>query len=116
LAQYHGVVEAARRVHDEHLNVGSYHLFRLPEEVEHALHVLVPTKIEDDLICDAFKSKKNALESLKNLAGSNTMTGEGPVVVGKIEDLGSIKALQKTAVAYLMAFEENVKAYPYFMR
>ena len=29
LAQYHGVVEAARRLHDEHLSVGSFHLFRL---------------------------------------------------------------------------------------
>ena len=33
-AQYHGVTEAARLLHDEHLNVGSYHLFRFPEEVE----------------------------------------------------------------------------------
>lgn len=24
LAQYHGVLEAARRIHDEHLSVGSY--------------------------------------------------------------------------------------------
>ena len=38
LAQYHGVIEAARRLHDEHLSVGSYHLFRLPEEVEQDLH------------------------------------------------------------------------------
>src|SRR5690606_19463731 len=41
LAQYHGVLEAARRLHDEHLSVGSYHLFRLPEEVEQDLHAIV---------------------------------------------------------------------------
>jgi hypothetical protein len=34
LAQYHGVLEAARRLHDEHLSAGSYHVFRLPEEIE----------------------------------------------------------------------------------
>ena len=38
LAQYHGVVEAALRLHDEQVNVGTFHLFRLPEEVEQDLH------------------------------------------------------------------------------
>ena len=33
VAKYHGVAEAARLVHDESLSVGSYHLFRLPEEL-----------------------------------------------------------------------------------
>ena len=41
LAQYHGVLEAARLLHDEHLSVGSFHLFRLPEEIEQDLHNLV---------------------------------------------------------------------------
>jgi hypothetical protein len=36
--QYHGVQEAASRVHDEHIGIGRvYHLFRLPEHVEQAL-------------------------------------------------------------------------------
>lgn len=116
LAQYHGVVEAARRVHDEHLNVGSYHLFRLPEEIEHSLHVLVSNKLGDELMVNSFKSQKNALESLKSMADSNVITGEGPIIVGKIEDIGSIKGLQKTAGAYLTAFEQSVKVYPYFVR
>ena len=38
VAQYHGVQEAASRVHDEHIGIGRvYHLFRLPEHVEQAL-------------------------------------------------------------------------------
>ena len=41
VAQYHGVIEAARRLHDEHLSTGSYHLFRLPEELEQDLHAMV---------------------------------------------------------------------------
>ena len=49
LAQYHGVLEAARRLHDEHLSVGSYHLFRLPEEVEQDLHALVQTITGEEL-------------------------------------------------------------------
>src|SRR5690606_20401440 len=45
LAQYHGVLEAARRLHDDHLNVGSYHLFRLPEEIEQDLHAAVQSSL-----------------------------------------------------------------------
>lgn len=46
LAQYHGAVEAARRFHDENLSVGSFHIFRLQEEIEqdlpnHPLHRIV---------------------------------------------------------------------------
>ena len=38
LAQYHGVKEAARRVHDTHIGVGRvFHLFRLPESMEQAI-------------------------------------------------------------------------------
>ena len=38
LAQYHGVKEAARRLHDEHIGVGRmFHLFRLPETLEQSL-------------------------------------------------------------------------------
>jgi len=41
LAQYHGVLEAARRLHDEHLSVGSYHLFRVPRKSSRTFTPLV---------------------------------------------------------------------------
>lgn len=116
LAQYHGVLEAARRLHDEHLNIGSYHLFRLPEEVEHALYTLVSNNINDNPIFNSPDNKKNALEKLKDMAGNNKTVNEGPMVVGKIEDLESIQAVQKTAGAYLAALEQSIKVYPYFVR
>ena len=50
-AQYHGVKEAASRVHDEHIGVGKvYHLFRLPETVEQTLfgHLQDPGFIDSD--------------------------------------------------------------------
>jgi hypothetical protein len=50
LARYHGVLEAARRLHDEHLNVGVYDLFRLPEEVEQDLHSHVQRVELDEFI------------------------------------------------------------------
>jgi hypothetical protein len=39
LAQHHGVVPAASRAPDEHVGTGAaYHLFRLPEDLEHGIH------------------------------------------------------------------------------
>jgi len=42
LVQYHGVCEAATRVHDDHIGIGAevFHLFRLPERLERDLHEL----------------------------------------------------------------------------
>jgi len=61
LAQYHGVIEAARRLHDEHLNVGSYHLFRLPEEVEQDLHAMMKSSVGTDLSKQVPQDKDAAL-------------------------------------------------------
>jgi hypothetical protein len=69
LAQYHGVLEAAaRRLHDEHLSVGSYHLFRLPEEVEQDLHAMVQSRVGDELASKTPQSKEAAMDALKRLA------------------------------------------------
>jgi len=116
LAQYHGVVEAARRLHDEHLNVGSYNLFRLPEEIEHSLHILVSNNAQNNFTFHSLQSKANALEFLVSMAASHITTSEGPSLVSKIKDFDSTKALEKTAGTYITAFEQGVKVYPYFAR
>ncbi|NQV48955.1 MAG: BrxE family protein [Candidatus Marinimicrobia bacterium] len=37
-AQYHGICQAAKRVHDEHIGLGrNYHLYRLPDSIERSL-------------------------------------------------------------------------------
>lgn len=115
LAQYHGVLEAARRLHDEHLSVGSYHLFRLPEEVEQDLHALVQSSAGEDLAGQVPSSKEAALDSLKRLAGAQTPVGVGPTAVGNISDLDSADALTAIAGAYLSAFSQNAKTYPYLL-
>src|ERR1044071_7696845 len=49
LAQYNGVREAARLLHDEYVGVGNvFHLFRLPEEMEQDLHTLMQEKQKDE--------------------------------------------------------------------
>ncbi len=115
LAQYHGVLEAARRLHDEHLSVGSYHLFRLPEEVEQDLHNLVQRPEAHEFALKVIQSKDVALDSLKSLAGDNSVIGTGPTAIGKIGDLDSPNTVRSMAAAYLSAFSKDTKTYPYLV-
>lgn len=113
LAQYHGVLEAARRLHDEHLSVGSYHLFRLPEELEQDLHALLQTRLGEELACAAPLSQEAALDALKRMTTSDAESRVGPTVVGSIQDIDSLDILKTLAGAYLSAFTQNTKSYPY---
>lgn len=115
LAQYHGVLEAARRLHDEHLNVGCYHLFRLPEELEQDLHAFVQSGVGEELASKAPQNKDEALEALKRLAPVGANPSEGPTAVGNIKDIDSADALNAIAGTYLSAFSQNVKSYPYLV-
>lgn len=115
LAQYRGVVEAARRVHDEHLNVGSYHLFRLPEEVEQDLHGLF-ARPEANEILPGLDDTDSALSQLRDVAGAAVVNGVGPTAVGQIEAIQSAETIQLIAAAYLSAFTQGVRSYPYLVR
>ena len=115
LAQYHGVLEAARRLHDEHLSVGSYHLFRLPEEIEQDLHAIVQSSAEEELASQAPSSIEVALDALRLLASTGGMSSVGPTAVGSIKDIDSTDTLKAIAVAYLSAFTQNARTYPYLV-
>lgn len=115
LAQYHGVLEAARRLHDEHLSVGSYHLFRLPEEVEQDLHAMVQSSMGKEPLTQALQSKEAALDALKRLAATSGASSVGPTAVGGIKDIDSTDTLKAIAAVYLSAFTQNTRTYPYLM-
>lgn len=115
LAQYHGVLEAARKLHDEHLNVGSYHLFRLPEEVEEDLHAMMQSSVGAELSKQVPQDKDAAMVALKSLIGTRLMATEGPTAVGKIEQLGAPDTLSAIAGGYFSAFSQNAKTYPYLV-
>lgn len=115
LAQYRGVTEAALLVHDEFIGIGmNYHLFRLPEAVEHATADYVQTQDEDHypMMLD---SQESALSVLQRLAGGNGSQAEGPVAVGQYADSNLGEMLQEAAGFYLAAFQSGTKSYP-FMR
>lgn len=113
LARYHGVIEAARRLHDEHLNAGSFHLFRLPEEVEQDLHALIQGETGTELVAALPPSKDSALDALKSAAEGSKASGDGPVMVGQVQDLASPTVAASMAATYLSAFTRGAKAYPY---
>jgi hypothetical protein len=115
LAQYHGVLEAARRLHDEHLSVGSYHLFRLPEEIEQDLHATVQGSVGEELTGQAPQGKDAALDALRRLAAAGGTSSVGPTKVGSIRDLDSADTLKAIAAVYLSAFTQNAKTYPYLV-
>ena len=115
LAQYHGVLEAARRLHDEHLSVGCYHLFRLPEEVEQDLHATIQSGMGEELAGKVAQGKDAALGALKRLAPESTKASEGPIAVGSIKDMESPNVLNAVAGAYFSAFCQNAKTYPYLV-
>ena len=109
------MLEAARRLHDEHLSVGSYHLFRLPEELEQDLHATVQSSVGEELASQAPKSKEAAIDALKRLAAPGRAPSVGPTAVGGIKDLDSTDTLKAIAAAYLSAFTQNAKTYPYLV-
>ena len=114
VAQYHGVVAAARRLHDEHLSVGSYHLFRLPEEIEQDLYNSLRNRANDPKNMK-YQGKDNALEFMNRVAGSAPKGSEGPVAIGEINDVSSTRTISAIAGAYVWAFSRNTKTYPYLV-
>lgn len=114
LAQYHGVVEAARRQHDEHLNVGCYHLFRFPEEIEQDLHGMVKDSALDDLFGQVVTSE-SALGALASLANGQSRSAEGPTLIGSISELNSPDTVRQMARVYLAAYREGKRAFPYLL-
>jgi hypothetical protein len=116
LAQYHGVTEAARRLHDEHIGVGSvFHLFRLPAEAEQGLHSGMSDAREGADLFAGLEGRESALGALAELACGAREASEGPTSVGMLEDIFSASAVKAVAQHYLAAFRGGVRTYPYFM-
>ena len=116
LAQYHGAVEAARRRHDEHLSVGAYNLFRLPEEFEQDLHSLVQTTQGTAIIREFPKDKETTLSDLVKMASNSVGAVEGPVSVGSMSMFREPATAKSIACVYANALPANVRGYPYLVK
>lgn len=115
LAQYHGVVEAARRFHDENLSVGSFHIFRLPEEIEQDLYEMVQSRLLDLFDPNLIVDQTAALNALFKVSDKAPYKAVGPVLVGKIGELRASSSLEKIAAIYWIALSSKTQALPYLV-
>ncbi len=116
LAQCTGATSAAALVHDRLIGVGRvYHLFRLPEDLEQAIH----RALYDPDLCARIMAltanKDAALTHLRTTAATAVSLAVGPTFVGDAMTLRSPDAWSKAAAYYLHAFEQNTQIYPYFV-
>jgi len=115
LAQYNGIHEAARRLHDEHVAVGGvYHLFRLPEEAEQDLQDRILAAPEEWFA--PLASLEQATATLETLADVPTNIESGPQFLGRYSELYCPAGAKTLARHYLSAFQQGMRSYPYFTR
>lgn len=115
LAQYHGTVEAARRFHDENLSVGSFHIFRLPEEIEQDLHEMVQAQLNKLFDPGLIVDRATALNAISKVSNGTADEAVGPVLVGKINELRESALLNKVGAIYRRALSSNTQALPYLV-
>jgi hypothetical protein len=113
LAQYHGVVQAARKTHDDLIGVGKVlHLFRVPEEVEQDLHAMVLQRGPSGLAVAS--GRDEAFAQLLEMGDQRVSSQVGPVLVGEPGQLLAQDAIRKVAGIYAASFASGQRAYPYF--
>lgn len=116
LAQYHGVSEAARRVHDEHIGIGRvFHLFRLPQTIEQAVFDTLQGPAAADETQRDIGSMEEAMAALQSFFDSPPPVQEGPTQVGDVADLEGDDWLPALARCYHAAFAAGSPSYPYFV-
>ena len=116
LAQFNGVSEAARRVHDERIGVGRvFHLFRLPELTEQRLFEFLQESGSKLDLKEALDSAGSAMENLQRFTKGAADLHEGPLQVGTVKDLSSHAWISKVAAAYHTAFARQAQIFPYFV-
>lgn len=88
LAQYQGIKEAARRVHDNHIGVGRvFHLFRLPETLEQSLFEVLQDPAMATAAHQDISSQATALAALQSFCRAPGALQPGPIQIGTLADL-----------------------------
>lgn len=115
-AGYHGVVSAARRLHDDRIgkDAGVFHLFRLPASMEEDVHRTVMEADPKTDFLPLLASRDAALEYLTQWAGDFRGSSVGPVQLGTWKHLASAPDLERIAAFYANAFRDERQCFPYF--
>jgi hypothetical protein len=116
LAQYHGLQEAASKIHDEHIGIGTgvFHLFRLPDVVERELHYLISDSENMGEFAKELTNTSDALNALASFADSEFRQAMGPVRIGDRSDLWKISSWRAVAKYYQQAFANQNQIFPFF--
>ena len=115
MVRYHGVTEAACRIHDERIGVGRvFHLYRLPETIEQRLSDAFQEGSLPKDITRCFESAEAAESVLTALAKGTAAAKPGPVRLGGADMINSPDGAAVVAATYRAAFDAGIKCYPYF--
>jgi hypothetical protein len=115
VSQYHGVTEAACRVHDEKIGVGRvFHLYRLPETIEQRISDAFQEGSLPEDVTRCFESTDAAESVLAGLAKGSAEVRPGPVRIGGADLINSPDGGALLAATYRAAFHAGIKCYPYF--
>jgi hypothetical protein len=115
LAQCQGVRQAAAKVHDERIGVGHvYHLFRLPEDLEQAIHRILHDQEAVQRISHHVTDKSAGVGFLKEHGDLPNGAGVGPTRIAETAAIRESRAWRTAAGRYAGAFESGSQVYPYF--
>jgi hypothetical protein len=77
------------------------------------MHLMMLSAIGAHFSQKISQGRESVINELRQLASSADISGEGPVLVGKISEIDSSRVLRTIASLYLTAFSQNVRIYPY---
>lgn len=116
LAKYHGIKEAACRIHDERIGTGMgvFHLFRLPDALEREMHSVLNSAKEPEQFVTGLENSLEAITILKKWAEDETLEAVGPIRIGNRSAIGKREILKTIAGYYYHAFLTEQETFPYF--
>jgi hypothetical protein len=116
-AALHSVAIAARDDHDKRIGVGGrYHLFRLPTSIEHSVaSALSEESISSDASSIMKEGRDGLIKALEVWANERAVRAtDGPITLGKSENLAKAAVIQELAALYLDSFRAGRRVFPYF--
>ena len=115
-AQYYGIKEAATRVHDQHIGIEKdvFHLFRLPEMVEIALHGLLEKPEIAGSVQMILANRDEAEQFLQEYAKDLDSSEVGPVRLGDATDISKREIWQTATGYYSKAIQGGNQNFPVF--
>ncbi|GEM_PF-487447 len=115
VAQCQGVSGAASKIHDERIGVGNvYHLFRLPEDIEQAIHRILHQADVAQRIKQYAASPEAAVQLLSGGGAAPIDGAVGPTRVAEVAGLRELQTWRLVAATYADGFQRHTEIYPYF--